>query len=275
MAIITISRGSYSFGKLVAEKVAKELGYSCLSREILVETSAKNHVKEAELFKAIHDSPSFFENKKNREKYIAMIKATLLEHAISDNLIYHGNAGHFLIPNIGCLLRVRLVANLEERISLLKKIKNIDENEAKRQIEKEDKERISWTQTLYKVDLNSPELYDIIIHIDKIDADQAAKIICDIARDPKFVMTAQCKKKLIDEYVLTKATIELFDEDIEYIKVSDCIITLKLSGIKMKKTSPISPELEKNIEQSILDDMKIDIYNRLKEIPYVKDIIFV
>ena len=37
MAIITISRGSFSKGKEVAEKVAKILGYQCISREILLE----------------------------------------------------------------------------------------------------------------------------------------------------------------------------------------------------------------------------------------------
>lgn len=67
----------------------------------------------------------FFENKKNREKYLNMIKATLIEHAIDDNLIYHGNAGHFLLPNVACLLRVRLVANLDERVALLMKLKKI------------------------------------------------------------------------------------------------------------------------------------------------------
>ena len=32
MAIITISRGSYSMGVIVAEQVAQQLGYSVISR---------------------------------------------------------------------------------------------------------------------------------------------------------------------------------------------------------------------------------------------------
>ena len=35
MAIITISRGSFSVGKAVAEKVAVKLGYGILSRDLL------------------------------------------------------------------------------------------------------------------------------------------------------------------------------------------------------------------------------------------------
>ncbi len=37
MSIISISRGSYSRGKEVAEKVASKLGYECLSRYILLD----------------------------------------------------------------------------------------------------------------------------------------------------------------------------------------------------------------------------------------------
>jgi hypothetical protein len=39
MGVITISRGSYSKGKEIAEKLAQHLGYECISREILLETS--------------------------------------------------------------------------------------------------------------------------------------------------------------------------------------------------------------------------------------------
>ena len=36
MAVITISRGSYSRGKEIAEKVAAKLGYTCISRDLLL-----------------------------------------------------------------------------------------------------------------------------------------------------------------------------------------------------------------------------------------------
>ena len=39
MPIITISRGSYSKGKEVAEKVARKLGYRCIARDAIIETS--------------------------------------------------------------------------------------------------------------------------------------------------------------------------------------------------------------------------------------------
>ena len=58
MAIITISRGSYSRGKEIAEKVAEKLGYSLLSRDILLQASEEFNIPEIRLVRALHDAPS-------------------------------------------------------------------------------------------------------------------------------------------------------------------------------------------------------------------------
>jgi hypothetical protein len=42
MAIITISRGCFSHGQEIAEKVARRLEYECLSREVLAPTGGKD-----------------------------------------------------------------------------------------------------------------------------------------------------------------------------------------------------------------------------------------
>jgi len=61
MAINTISRGSYSRGKEVAEELAKRLGYECVSRDILLEASTEFNIPEIRLVKALHDAPSVLE----------------------------------------------------------------------------------------------------------------------------------------------------------------------------------------------------------------------
>ena len=96
MAIITISRGSYSKGKEIAEKVAQELGYKCIARRVLLEASEEFNVPEVILRRAIHDAPSFFKYvSHSKERYIAFIQAEILKHLRKDNIVYHGLAGHF------------------------------------------------------------------------------------------------------------------------------------------------------------------------------------
>ena len=71
MGVITISRGSYSKGKEIAEKLAQQLGYECVSRDILLETSTHFNIHELKLIRAIHDAPSIFE----RFKYDGFVKS--------------------------------------------------------------------------------------------------------------------------------------------------------------------------------------------------------
>ena len=53
MPIITISRGSYGKGKIVAEMVAERLGYTCVSRDVLLEASDMFNVPEVKLVRAL------------------------------------------------------------------------------------------------------------------------------------------------------------------------------------------------------------------------------
>ena len=39
MAIITISRGSYSKGREIAEKTAERLGYGCIGRDVIIDAT--------------------------------------------------------------------------------------------------------------------------------------------------------------------------------------------------------------------------------------------
>ena len=97
MAIITISRGSYSKGKEVAEMVAAKLGYDCISREVLIKASDRFNIPEVKLIRAIHDAPSILERfGRKRQAFVAFIRSELACRVSTDNVVYHGLAGHLL-----------------------------------------------------------------------------------------------------------------------------------------------------------------------------------
>ena len=113
MPIITISRGSYSRGKEVAEKLAQDLGYECISRDILLQASNEFNLPEIKLIRALHDAPSVLDRfTYGKERYVAYIRSALLTYAQQDNLVYHGLAGHFLLQGIPHVLKVRILADL-------------------------------------------------------------------------------------------------------------------------------------------------------------------
>ena len=118
MSIVTISRGSYSRGKCVAEKLAERLHYSCVSREILLEASEEFNIPEISLVRAIHDSPSILEKfRHGKERYISYYQYALLKHVQQDNIVYHGLAGQYFLRHLPNVLKVRILASMEDRIA--------------------------------------------------------------------------------------------------------------------------------------------------------------
>ena len=150
MAIITISRGSFSKGKEVAEGVALRLGYTCISRDLLLEASSQFNVPEIKLIRALHDAPSILDRfTRGKERYLAYFAMALLERVQRDNVVYHGLAGHFYLMGVNHVLRVRVLADLADRVELEMKRENISREEALHIIKKDDEERRQWSMRLF------------------------------------------------------------------------------------------------------------------------------
>lgn len=202
MAIITISRGSYSRGKEVAEKVATRLGYECVSRDVLLAAAGQFNLPEIKLVRALHDAPSVLERFTfGREKYIAFIRSAFLNHVKHDNVVYHGLAGHFFLQGVAHALKVRIVADMADRVALEVAREGISPDEALRVLQKDDGERRRWSLALYGIDTADAGLYDIVIRIRKLTTDDAANLICRTAALTQFQKTPQ-SQAVLDDLVL-------------------------------------------------------------------------
>ncbi|MBU2578404.1 cytidylate kinase-like family protein [Patescibacteria group bacterium] len=199
MAVITISRGSFSHGKEIAENVAERLGYDCISREILLEASKDFNIPELKLFHAIHDSPSFLDNMFFRkEKYIAYIQAAVLKSLKKDNVVYHGFAGHFFVQNVAHVLKVRIIASMAERVRGVMKRNKFSRDEAVKYIHKVDEQRRKWSQQLYGIETAEPSLYDMVINIGQLTLEDAVDIICHKVSLKRFRKTPESQQRIED-----------------------------------------------------------------------------
>jgi cytidylate kinase len=213
MAIITISRGSYSRGKEVAEKVAAALGYECISRDVLIEASELFNIPEIRLVRAIHDAPSILERfTYGKERYVSYIKAALLKHIQKDNVVYHGLAGHYFLQGIPHVLKVRIIADLEDRVVEEMKRENISPAEARQILKKDDEERRRWGLQVYGVDTWDPMLYDMVIHIKSITVECAVNLILEAIKSPCFQTSAPSQKILDDETLAARIQAALVEE---------------------------------------------------------------
>jgi cytidylate kinase len=257
MGVITISRGSYSKGREIAENLAHNLGYECVSRDILLETSAHFNIPEAKLVRAIHDAPSIFERfVHGKEKYIIFIREAFLEHIQRDNVIYHGLAGHFFIKDVPNILKIRIIANLQDRVKEEMNREKITEAEARYLLVKDDEERRKWGLHLYGIDTKDPNLYDIVLHIDNLKVNDAVEILTDIAKRPCFQTTKESQKTIKDYYLAAKAQAALFDTvPSSQVKCKDAVIYVNI-------------ETALSLEKEVTDKVK----HILKDIDGVKEV---
>ena len=213
MAIITISRGSYSKGKEIAEGVAERLGYDCISRDLLLEASEHFNIPEIKLVRALHDSPSVLDRfHYGKEKYLAFIREAFLEHAQKDNMVYHGLAGHVMVQRVSHVLKVRVLADMEDRVILEAEREGISAEKARRLLRKDDEERRRWMLSLWGKDPWDPSLYDLIIHIHRITVDDAVELICHTVGLQDFQTTPESQKAVDDQLLAAQVKAQLVGE---------------------------------------------------------------
>jgi len=246
MAIITISRGSYSKGKEVAEKVARKLGYQCYAREVILEASKEFNIPEIKLVKAIHDAPSILERfSYGKEKFTAYFQAALLKCLLRDNVVYHGLAGHFYLRGISHVLKVRIIADMEDRVQMLMDREHISYESALALIKKDDLERRKWSQHLYGIDTTDPILYDLVIRVRRMTVDDAVDVICHAAGLETFKTTYESQKAMEDLLLGSevKTTLLEIKPDIQ-VFVRDGVVTLG-AGAQMMKDPDLIREIER------------------------------
>ncbi len=183
MSIITISRGTFSGGKTLAECLAGDLGYRCVDRDVIVEKAAVSGVSQKELSDALQKAPSFLDRFGHKKyTYLTLIQAALAEEVKTGKVVYHGNAGHLLLKGGGPVLRVRIIAPMEFRISMAEERLKLSRGEAIAYIRKVDQSRKKWTQYLYGVNWGDPALYDIVLNLEFFDIEEACQTIGGVVR---------------------------------------------------------------------------------------------
>jgi len=203
MPIITISRGSGSGGQILARDVAARLGYDIVSREEIVHEAARFGATEDALQRALLRPPGLWDRfHHERHRYLAFVQAALCERVRNGRVVYHGNAGHLLLPDIAHVACVRLIAPTDFRIRLLGERSGMSEADAAAHIETVDRQREKWTRFLYGVDWLDPGLYDLCINLRTLAVEDAVELVVVLAGTPRFQPTEESRRAL-DELLLT------------------------------------------------------------------------
>lgn len=205
MAVITITRGMYSGGEAVAERIAKQLGARCVSGEVLLEAAKKYNVPEEKVAQVFENTPTFWERMtESRRIYLAYIQATLAEWSKEDNIVYHGNAGQELLRDVPHVLKVRLAYPIPYRIDRIMKQFGKTAEEAARQVEEIDESRSRRMRYFYNEDWRNVTRYDIAFYLEHISEPEAEEIILSLVKKPEFQLTEERKPAFQDFLIKTR-----------------------------------------------------------------------
>src|SRR5208337_2990274 len=113
------------------------------------------------LVRALHDAPSILDRfYYGKESFMAFYRLAFLKHLKKNNIVYHGLAGHFMLKGVSHVLKVRIIADMEERVKLEMEREKISEKQAYRLLKNDDEERVKWSKYVHGIDTNDPSLYD-------------------------------------------------------------------------------------------------------------------
>jgi len=184
---------------MLAEGLARRLGYRCIDRHEIIEKAATCGVSQDDLRSAIEKPPTFLgQSQRTKYIYLALIQAALTEELRTGNAIYHGLAGHLLLGTGPHVLRTRIIAPMEFRIGKVQDRLKCNRKEAIAYIEKMDEDRRKWTQFLYGMDWTDASLYDVVLNLEQMNLEEACEVICSVSQLKCFEFTPESQRALDD-----------------------------------------------------------------------------
>jgi hypothetical protein len=117
------------------------------------------------------------------------------------------------------VLKVRLVADLEERVAIVAARDGISLQQAEQFVAKADEARRLWGQHLYGVDRENPLLYNTVLHVGKLGVDGTSEMICNLVKQDPFRITSQALERLVELSRIADAEALIAEMDVDLAAV--------------------------------------------------------
>jgi hypothetical protein len=210
MALLLISRGSFSGGVFISQCLSEKTGWRCLTREDLV-AAVNAHGELAtriteSVATAVHDYGKF---SALRRPYKILTLMALLDYAMQGDVAYFGYSGHLLLQGVPHALRVRILAPVERRVALLSDREGLSEEQARERIRQVDEDRRRWTRFMYGRSLRDPELFDLTLNLEHVSFDTACSILIHTAGQAEFTPTEESQAALRNRHTGARVLAEL------------------------------------------------------------------
>jgi cytidylate kinase len=200
MAVITISRqfgaGGITLGKMVAEK----LGYTFADTEIIkmiaemanvsthfVETVEKEAggkfskiinrlVSKPLLERVLKDERGYIDE----EIYLDYLVLIIAQMADDGNVVILGRGSQYILNDHPEAYHFLMIDEFDNRVRFMRERYKLSQNRAVQVVKSEDKRRLNLYRKLHKTDYDKPNLYHLVLNMNRISMDKAQELICGL-----------------------------------------------------------------------------------------------
>ncbi|MGL1861350.1 MAG: response regulator [Pseudodesulfovibrio sp.] len=210
MSVITVFNGLFSEAGSVVKRVLDSTGYRLVTDQEIVADAAKlSGMSEEKIAKAFQAKTSVF-NKFSHEKeqaiaWMRLAMANKLKDG--DALVFSGFASQLPAPEIGHILKVCLISEMKERLTVAESSEGYAEKHAVKLIHSDDSDRAAWVETLKgEKDPWTTELYDLVVPVGSTGVEKSADIITEQIGNAA-VQISDATRACVEDFLLS-ATIE-------------------------------------------------------------------
>jgi CheY-like chemotaxis protein len=212
MPVINVFYGSYCGAEQVVRGVLEKTGFSYLDDAALVTATGKRfNIDENRIWKALSGKTSIF-NKftHERERSLAYFRQVLADHLKQDDFLLFGLSSLMVPRTISHVLNVCMIADIGYRSNLARGVEKISQKDAVKKIHKDDESLVIWVEDLFgRKDPWAPELYDIVIPMDKTAQGDAVRLICDNLKTSVLMVSEDSVKAVADFALACEVNVKL------------------------------------------------------------------
>lgn len=220
MSVITISREFGSGGDLLAENVARALGYHLVDKTFISGILCQYGLAEFDV--EYEKQPGFWESfdvdrAERRDLMVRMLNRVVRAAARHGNVVILGRSGYAVLSGLADVLHVRLAAPVEDRVEMVRLERNITLDEATALVKEKDRIRLSFIESFYRVPWEASHAFDIAINTARVPVDVATAWVIEAARLPvrKLLDRPTTRQLEVDE-VLARTVAEKLGCDSEH-----------------------------------------------------------
>lgn len=186
MHFITFSRRYGAGGGQIAKKVAEKMGYKLYDTDAIEYKAGELGFRE-DIEEIAERPPSFFQRIFSSKPSVDLdrLNSVVYELAKQGDAVFLGWGSHMLLRAFDCALHVRVIASREKRIRNLIG-RGMSAEDASSLIDRTDHDREAFIKFAFGVDWDDPDLYDLVINMDKLSLDLAVETVVRVARSEEI-----------------------------------------------------------------------------------------